>query len=74
MIRTIALASVIAFTGCCGSGLQKEYVGAMEATRRAVEADVDAGLYKPDARSRATLDRWKAANDDAAAALLADQE
>ena len=58
------------FTIGCTHNLQRPYVESMEATRKAIVADVDAGLYKPDARSDATLAEWKAANVDAFKLLI----
>lgn len=56
----------------CASGLQAQYVTAMERTYDAIALDVEAGLYRPDARGRATLERWERANADARAALEED--
>jgi hypothetical protein len=64
MRNLIAALALLLATGCTHN-LQRPYVEAMEATRVAVEADVEAGLYKPDERSRKTLADWKAANLDA---------
>ena len=64
---TMAFLCLLA-AGCC-TDLQASYVRAMEATRKAVEADVTAGLYKPDAASRRTLDGWKDSNAKAESAL-----
>ena len=55
---------MLSVTGCCHN-LQESYVDSMEATYKAVQADVKAGLYKPDATSQQTLKSWKQANDDA---------
>ncbi|KKM69260.1 hypothetical protein LCGC14_1452550 [marine sediment metagenome] len=60
--------------GGCAHNLQRSYVEAMEDTRMAVEADVQAGLYKPDARSDKTLKAWKDANEDAFMALIAQEQ
>lgn len=70
---TLALLSAfLALPIGCAADLQRDYVDSMEATRKAVEKDVEHGLYKPDAKSRKTLDEWKDANADADAVLKAD--
>ena len=73
MRNLIAACALLLVTGCCHN-LQRPYVESMEATRVAIEVDVTAGLYKPDARSRKTLDDWKAANVDALAVLEAEDK
>ena len=71
LAKLALLTAALALPGCC-TDLQRSYVDSMESTRKAIEADVTAGLYKPDATSRETLDRWKKANADADAALKVD--
>ena len=62
----LALLSVaLAIPTGCRHNLQRSYVESMEATRLAIEADVEEGLYKPDARSAKTLADWKEANEEA---------
>ena len=56
----------------CSTNLQRRYVQSMEDTRIAVEADVTAGLYKPDALARKTLDGWERNNADAKAVMVAE--
>lgn len=63
------LAPMVLFIAGCASGLQESYVDAMETTYEAVQADVDAGLYKPDEHSKRTLEGWKKANESARKAL-----
>lgn len=62
------------FTVGCSHNLQRPYVEAMEDTRMAIEADVQHGLYKPDARSAKTLKDWKDANEEAYKALIAREQ
>ena len=69
-LRTSVLVLVLLATGCT-SNLQRSYVDSMTATEKAIRADVKAGLYKPDAASKRTLDAWTKANADADAALKA---
>ena len=74
MKRYLILAAlVVSLTGCC-TDLQESYVSAMESTYSAVQADVKAGLYKPDAASTKTLDGWLKANTDARKALKANDK
>lgn len=70
-VTAALLALALAATGCT-SNLQRSYVDAMIRTKKAVDADVKAGLYKPDANSQRTLDAWAKANADAEAALAAE--
>lgn len=75
-MSTVRLALLSAFlalpcSGCC-TDLNRDYVDAVEATRLAIEADVTAGFYKPDEKSRAMLDGFKQINEEADAVLKAD--
>ena len=60
-------------TGCCHN-LQEPLVKAMEDTVVAIEADVEAGIYKPDVHSKRTIKRLKDATTDARAVLDSDTE
>ncbi len=62
ILATAALA--LALSGCCHN-LQGSFVQAMDDTMVAIEADVEAGLYKPDAASAETLLKAKTAIKDA---------
>ena len=73
MNRLHALLIAAVLTTGCTANLQRPYVESMIATEKAIRADVKAGLYKPDARSNATLDKWTDANADALAALKAQE-
>jgi len=72
--RLALLSVALAIPTGCAHNLQRSYVESMEATRKAVQADVKAGLYKPDARSAQTLADWKRANEDAFLALQRQEE
>ena len=75
-LHRLAMLSVfmaLFITGCT-TNLQRPYVDAMEATRLAVQADVEAGHYVLDRHSTKTLNEWKSANVDAAAALVAEEK
>ena len=60
-------------TGCCHD-LQEPFVRSMETTMVAIEFDVTAGIYKPDAMALRTLDRAKRAIADARAVVDSDKE
>lgn len=70
---TLLLAAGLSLAGNgCVSNLQRSYVEANMARHEAVMADVKAGLYKADARSLSTLDKWKRDNDKAKEVLVAE--
>ncbi len=73
-MKRLLIVAVLLVTSGCTANLQRPYVESMIATEKAIRADVKAGLYKPDARSNATLDKWTAANADALAALNAQEK
>lgn len=64
------LSAFLALPIGCKANLQRDYVEAMERTRKAIEIDVQHGLYKPDARSAKTLADWKDANEEAFKVLI----
>lgn len=61
------------FVGCCHD-LQRPYVESMEKVRKAIEIDIQHGLYRPDARSTKTLEEWKQTNEDAFQVLIASEQ
>lgn len=64
---------VVMLLSGCVHNLQRPFVEASKAFYEAVEADVEAGLYKPDKHSKATLDAYKQALKDADKVLESDQ-
>jgi len=61
-MKKLLICAVLALSACATSDLNADWLKADEATRKAVMADVKAGLYKPDANSTATLKGWAEVN------------
>ena len=73
LCRLAMVSAVLALSGCCHN-LQEPLVSSMEAVMIAIEADVEAGVYKPDVHSKRTIKRLKDATTDARAVLDSDTE
>ena len=73
MKNTLLALALLLVSGCCASNLDAKYVETNEAFLRFIDLEIEAGVYKPDETSRASIEAQRDANAKARAVVEADK-